>query len=90
MNVFSFEPDDDIFVGENRFYNFNDAAKIIGIKGLGRNNLFKLLKEKGVLDRWNTPTKEFDNMGFFKIVENKHLTPLISNYGINYIKKHLL
>jgi anti-repressor protein len=90
MSVFSFGADNDIFVGENRFYNFSDAAKIIGIKGLGRSNLFKLLRDRGVLNRWNHPTKEFKNMGYFRIVENKHLTPLISNYGINYIKKKIL
>jgi hypothetical protein len=90
MSVFSFEADDDIFVGENRFYSFSVAVKIIGIKGLGRSNLLKLLRDEGIFDRWNNPTKEFENKGFFKLVKNKHLTPLISNYGINYIKKHLL
>ena len=78
------------FLGENRFYNFSEAAKLIGKKGLGRNNLLRLLRDNGILDRWNMPTKEFENMVFFKIIENKHLTPLISSHGINYIKKHLL
>lgn len=90
MSVFSFMAEDDIFVGEKHFYNFRDAAKLIGKKGMGRNNLFKLLKEKGILDEWNHPTEEYENRGFFKVLENSHMTPLISSYGINYIKKYLL
>lgn len=90
MNIFSSGSDDDIYVGENRFYNFREAAKIIGIKGLGSVNLFKKLRGEGILDKWNKPTKEFENSGFFKTANNRYLTPLISTYGINYIKKNVL
>lgn len=88
-NVFGYV-DDTIYVGENKFYNFSEAAKIIGKEGFGRNNLLKLLRDKGVFDRFNTPTPEWENKGLFKNVDNKYLTPLVSGYGINYIKKNFM
>jgi phage antirepressor YoqD-like protein len=88
-NIFN-RLDLDIICGENKFYTFKEAATIINKKGLGQNNLFKLLREKGILDKWNHPTEEFEQKSFFKIIENKHLTPLISSYGINYVIKYLL
>lgn len=90
MNVFNYGDEDDIFVGENRFYSFSKAAKIIGKKGLGRNNLLALLREKGILDKWNHPMDDFKYKCFFRIKDNRHETPTISTYGINYIKKNLL
>lgn len=90
MNLYNPGVADEIYVGKRSFHNFNNAAKIIGKKGLGRNSLLKLLREKNVLDKWNHPTKEFEDMDFFKIVDNRHMTPLISSYGINYIKKYLI
>lgn len=90
MNVFNYGSDDEIFVGENRFYNFREAAQIIGKKGLGRNNLLKLLREKGILDKWNHPMEDFKYKSFFRIEDNWYMTPLISTYGINYIKKRIL
>ena len=90
MSAFGFGAEDDIFVGENRFYSFSKAAKIIDKKGLGRTNLFKLLRDNGVLDKWNHPVEDFKYKSFFKIKDDRYQTPLISSYGINYIKKHLL
>lgn len=90
MSIFSYNSEDEIFVGENRFYNFSEAAKLIGKKGLGRNNLFKLLKENGILDEHNQPINTVKYKSFFRVVDNRHLTTLISTYGINYIKKYLV
>jgi phage antirepressor YoqD-like protein len=88
FNVFS--QDIDVIVGENKFYNFRDAAKLINKKGLGQKGLFKLLREKEVLNQYNEPMGEWENSSFFKVVDNRYATTLISTYGINYIKKHFL
>lgn len=88
FNIFNSEPD--IIVGEQKFHTFREAAKIINRKGLGQNNLFKLLREKEVLDRYNEPLEEWKKSGFFKVVDNRFCTTLISTYGINYIKNHFI
>ena len=88
LNLFSL--DDEILIGEKHFYTFKEAADIIGKKGLGRNKLLKLLRNNGVFNQWNHPTEDYENTGLFKMVSNRHLTPLISSYGINFIKKYLL
>ncbi|WDF63180.1 phage antirepressor KilAC domain-containing protein [Flavobacterium sp. KACC 22763] len=80
---------DDI-VGEMKFYTFSEAAKIINCKGLGQKNLFKLLREKNVLNEYNEPLDNWRNAVFFKVADNRYETPLISTYGINHIKKYFL
>lgn len=81
---------DDIFNGKNEFYSFREASKIINKKGLGRNNLLKLLREKDVLDQFNKPSDEWIELAFAKRSDDFYKTPLISTYGINYVKKHFL
>lgn len=89
LNAFS-AVDPDIYVGECEFFNFREASKIINQKGLGRNNLLKLLREKGILDKWNTPTEKLRGKGFIRTIDNSYLTPLISSYGIKYLQKYVL
>ena len=43
-----------------------------------------------MLNEYNQPSEEWENSGYFKVVNNRYATTLISSYGINYIKKHLL
>lgn len=85
-----FNSDSDIIVGENFFYTFKDAAKIINHKDLGQKNLFKLLREKEILGRYNEPLGDWEKSGFFKVVNNRYGTTLISTHGINYIQKHFI
>lgn len=89
-NFNPFTQDLDIIVGPNKFQNFREAAKIINRNGLGQKNLFKLLREKDVLDRYNLPTDDWMESGFFEVTQNRYLTLLISSYGIKYIQKHIL
>ncbi len=85
-----FNSDVDVVIGNKNFYTFKEAAEIINHKDLGQKRLFKLLREKDILNKYNEPMEEWLNNGFFKVVNNKYATTLISSYGINYIKKHLL
>lgn len=82
--------DDEVICGENKFYNFKKASEIINKKGLGRNNLMKLLREKEMLDDYNKPIQKWVDYEFLKRADDYFRTPLISTYGINYVKKHFL
>ena len=87
----------DSFLNGNNCYNVGTFAKIINTKNnnLGRNNLFKWLKENKILMNTNIP---YQNMiEYFKVisVENKWTSridnkTLITPKGIKYIYKRLL
>lgn len=52
--------------------SMNDAAKLLGIKGLGRNKLFEQLRSRGVLDDTNVPYQRFLNSGHFEVIEKPY------------------
>ena len=74
-----------------------DVAKILGIKGLGRNNLFELLREKKVLMQNNQPYQKYVDAGYFRVIEQKYTKPtgeteiniktLVYQRGVDYIRK---
>lgn len=47
--------------------SIEQAAKIINLKGIGRNNFFKLLREDGILMKNNLPYQELINRGLFEV-----------------------
>ena len=73
----------------------NDVAKALN-NGIGRNNLYKFLRQQGVLMRDNTPYQQFITRGYFKVkispikigsyIENKSTT-YVTAKGMEYIKK---
>lgn len=72
--------------------NFVDYEK----KDIGRNKLFKILKENSILDSYNIPYQRYINSGYFEVKQsfNKHngsllYTTLVTPKGINYIIKLL-
>ena len=76
-----------------------EVAKVLGIKGLGRNKLFKFLRDKKILDRNNMPYQEYVDRGYFRVIEQRYntnngdikitFTTLVYNKGIEYIRKLL-
>lgn len=72
-----------------------NVAKVIGIKGLGRNNLFEFLRRKGILQQNNIPYQKYVDCGYFRVVEQHYSKPngerhisfktLVYQKGINYI-----
>ncbi|NVN19445.1 hypothetical protein GUA46_13930 [Muricauda sp. HICW] len=87
-NMFSSNLNPEDMIGNMKYYNFSEAASKLNVEGVGRNTLLKIMREKGIFDRFNVPTPEWEHHPFFKNVENKHLTPLISEHGINYIRRN--
>jgi anti-repressor protein len=51
------------------YLDFQQTAAVLNIKGLGRNNLFGLLRQEGVLSRRNIPYRNYIEMGCFRVIE---------------------
>ena len=52
--------------------SMNEVSKVLGIKGLGRNNLFEFLRDNAILDRWNVPYQKYIDCGWFRVIEQKY------------------
>ena len=49
------------------------VAKVLGIRGMGRNRLFSLLRDKKILDKNNIPYQHFVDCGYFRVLEQKYI-----------------
>lgn len=76
--------------------SLGDVAKVLGIKGLGRNKLFELLRNKKILMKDNIPYQKYVDAGYFRVIEQKYtqddevkvnFKTLVFQKGINYIRK---
>ena len=75
-----------------------EAADILNVKGYGRNNLLKFLRENGILNRKNEPYRKYIDQGLFEIKESKYIvdnevkikpTTYVTQKGLDYIRKIL-
>ena len=73
-----------------------NIAKLLSVKGLGRNNMYKALRNISVLDKDNVPYQRYVDAGYFKLVESKFMagentvvatTTYVTQRGIDYIRK---
>ena len=51
-------------------FDMNEVSKILKYDKMGRNNLFEILREKGILDLKNQPYQKYVAQGYFKLVNN--------------------
>lgn len=75
------------------------AAKVLGIKGMGQNNLFKFLRDESILMSDNIPYQEYIDRGYFRTIEQKWTTrdgetrisikTLVYQKGLNFIRRRL-
>ena len=74
-----------------------DVAKVLDM-GIGRNKLYKLLRDKGILQDTNVPYQRFVDAGYFKLVESTYVagenqvvatTTYVRQKGVDYIRKLL-
>ncbi len=79
--------------------SMNEAAKVLAIKGYGRNNLFEFLRKEEILDKYNVPYQRYVDCGWFRVIEQKymkngepHITTktLVYQRGIEAIRKKIL
>lgn len=88
----------DAVAGSKDAIDMNRAAKLIYEETrLGRNKLFKLLREKGILMKDNIPYQEYIDKGYFRTIEQKYTKPdgtthiyiktLVYQKGLEFIRK---
>jgi len=74
-----------------------DVAKVLDM-GIGRNKLYKLLRDRGILQDTNVPYQRFVDTGYFKLVESTYVagdnqvvatTTYVRQKGVDYIRKLL-
>lgn len=79
--------------------SMNEVAKVLDIRGYGRNNLYELLREKGILDRFNVPYQRYVDSGWFRVIEQKYMKngepqvttkTLVYQKGVDAIRKIVL
>lgn len=80
-------------------HTFEEAAKILGLPGIGRNNLFKALVARKVLMVSRLPYQEYKERGYFKVIESRYVKPngvhmvatqtLITPKGLDFVRRLL-
>lgn len=53
--------------------SMNEVAKVLAIKGYGRNNMFEFLRNEKILDRYNVPYQRYVDLGWFRVIEQKYM-----------------
>ena len=53
--------------------NLEQVAKLLNYKGVGRNNLFKILREKDILTMKNFPYQKYVDLEYFKLIEGNYI-----------------
>lgn len=70
--VIEMKPKEDFYdavTQSNETCDFAQAAKILNFKGIGRNKLFEILRDKEILRQNNQPYQKYVDNGWFKVVE---------------------
>lgn len=89
----------DAVAGSKDAIEIGKVAKVLNHPGIGRNKLFEILREKGVLMKDNIPYQRYIDNGCFRTIEQKYNTPdgetriniktLVYQKGVDYIRKIL-
>ncbi|MDR1218975.1 MAG: phage antirepressor KilAC domain-containing protein [Treponema sp.] len=76
-----------------------DVAAALNIPDMGRNKIFELLRKKNILDDRNVPYREYQDRGYFRVVEQKwtdkegethiSLKTLVYQRGMDFIRRTL-
>lgn len=87
---------DDV-TGSTDTIDMSEAAKVLNIKGIGRNNLFEILRNKDILRENNQPYQKYVDAGYFRIIETKYQTKkgdtkislktVVFQKGLQFIKR---
>lgn len=89
---------DDV-TGSDTTAEIGTVAKVLNFRLVGRNTLFSILREQGILQKDNMPFQTYVDRGYFRVVESKWNTPngdvkvnyktVVYQKGIDYISKLL-
>lgn len=82
--------------GSKDTIDMGQVAKVLN-KKIGRNKLFEILRDNGVLMSNNVPYQKYCDCGYFRVIESKYTKPDSSTHiglktvvyqkGVNYINK---
>lgn len=64
----------DAVVGSSDVIDMGQVAKVLNV-GIGRNKLFELLRNEGILRQNNEPYQKYIDAGWFRLVESKYQKP---------------
>ena len=87
----------DTVANSESYLSMNDVAKILNM-GVGRNTIFKILRQEKILMQDNQPYQEYVNRGYFKVIEGHYMvgdnavitkTTYVQQKGVDYIRKLL-
>lgn len=79
-------------------FDLDNVSKTLNYKNIGRNNLFKILKEQKVLMRNRNPYQKYVDCGYFKIIQQPfdrggkpgiNSKTVVYQKGVDFIKKLL-
>lgn len=75
------------------------VAKVLNFPGIGRNKLFEILRNNGILKQNNEPYQKYIDCGYFRVIEQKYearpgeirinIKTLVFQKGVDYIRKIL-
>ncbi|MBR6538072.1 MAG: phage antirepressor [Lachnospiraceae bacterium] len=80
-------------------FSMQEVAKVLAIKGYGRNNLFEFLRNEEILDRYNVPYQRYVDCGWFRVIEQKYMRDgepcvstktLVYQKGVDAIRKRIM
>ena len=83
----------DTIMASDKLFSMNEVAKLIN--SVGRNKLFKMLRDAKILMLDNNPYQQYVNQGYFKVVEvtttdgSIYVATRATNKGIEFICKRL-
>lgn len=90
----------DAVTGSKDTIDIGEAAKVLAIPGLGRNKLFDVLRNKGVLMSNNQPYQKYVDAGYFRTIESSYTTPdgsthvniktVVYQRGLDFIRRTVL
>ena len=79
--------------------DMGQVAKVLNYPRIGRNKLFDILRDNGILQQNNQPYQKYIDCGYFRVIEQKYearpgeirinIKTLVFQKGIDYIKKLL-
>ncbi len=89
----------DNYLDANGLLSMDEASSVLGIKGLGRNNLYKLLRREGIIKMNNLPYQTYINRGYFEVritsflkygVPTKYTKPMFTSKGLDWFMREVV
>ena len=62
------------FIDNSSWSDMREVSAKLNIKGFGRNKIFQLLRDKGILDKSNIPYRKYIDNGYFKLSDAVRIT----------------